>query len=82
MFGVLVLYMYSKHTISQYHTILIKTQTLTIPFCADYILNEKYQILNNEKYIDLSDIKKTQPHLNTSDIIQYNVDKIINLINQ
>ena len=42
---------------------ILKTQYLTKEFVVDYILNEDYQITEEEKYIDESIVVRYQPHL-------------------
>jgi len=42
---------------------ILKTQYLTKEFVVDYILNEDYQITEEEKYIDESIVIRYQPHL-------------------
>jgi hypothetical protein len=42
---------------------ILRTQHLTYEFCINYILNEKYQIIEEEKYIDIFDVCIHQKHL-------------------
>ena len=42
---------------------ILNTQELTVDFCVDIILNEKYQVSSEEKNIDLLIVINKQPHL-------------------
>ena len=42
---------------------ILKTQKLTVDFCAKYILNEAFQFLEQEQCITLDMIKEYQPHI-------------------
>ena len=42
---------------------ILRTQHLTYDFCIDYLLNEKYQIIEEEKYLDIFDVCEHQTHL-------------------
>ena len=54
--------------------VILKTQKLTIPFCVEYILNSKYQMEQDEKYIGIDEIENTQPHINRNELIRYFLD--------
>ena len=42
---------------------ILRTQYLTYDFCINYLLNEKYQIIEEEKYLDIFDVCSHQTHL-------------------
>jgi hypothetical protein len=46
---------------------ILDTQKLTVEFCIDYIMNEKYQCFSEESYIDVFQILKKQNHLKLKD---------------
>ena len=50
---------------------LLKTQKITAKFAVNYLLNEKYQLLNDEK-ITIKDVLKFQPHITISMLINDN----------
>ena len=54
--------------------VILNTQKLTIPFCVNYILEIKYQIEQDEKYITISDIINKQQHIKKEELIEYIVD--------
>ena len=43
--------------------IILRTQTLDINFIVNFILNDKYQILESEKNIDIYDVLSFQKHI-------------------
>jgi hypothetical protein len=45
---------------------ILSTQTLTVDFCINYIMNEEYQCISEED-IDIFNILKKQKHLKFSD---------------
>lgn len=42
---------------------ILSTQKLSLYFCKNFILNEKYHKCVEDTYLDMSDILKYQPHL-------------------
>lgn len=48
--------------VSQLH-VLMTQKNLSLDFCLDYILNEKYSISDRDEYLDINDVLKHQPHL-------------------
>ena len=42
---------------------ILSTQKLSLDFCQNFILNEKYHKCVEDTYLDMSDILKYQPHL-------------------
>ena len=47
---------------------VIKTQELTYDFIIEYVLNDQYQITPEEKYIDIYDVVRNQPHIDISEL--------------
>jgi hypothetical protein len=47
---------------------ILKSQTLTKEFCVKYILNSDFQLLHEEKMINVELVKKYQPHLQDIDL--------------
>ena len=45
---------------------ILSTQTLTVDFCINYIMNEEYQCISEED-IDIFNILKKQKHLKFKD---------------
>jgi hypothetical protein len=45
---------------------ILKTQIIDEEFAVNYILNKVFQLTKEEENINLTDIMKYQPHLNTS----------------
>lgn len=43
--------------------VILRTQTLDIDFIVNFILNDKYQILESEKNIDIYDVLSFQKHI-------------------
>lgn len=54
--------------------IILRTQTLDINFIVNYILNEKYQILESEKDIDILSVLCLQKHINKEELLN-NLEK-------
>lgn len=48
---------------------ILKTQRLTSDFCAKYILNIDFQLLEEEQQINIDTIKKYQPHIQDIDLV-------------
>ena len=48
---------------------ILNTQILTAHFCAQYILNDKYQTSVEERNITIDDVLIKQKHLSEQDII-------------
>jgi hypothetical protein len=46
---------------------VLKTQTLTAEFCVKYILNNKFQLADEDQNITMELVKKLQPHLTDDD---------------
>ena len=44
-------------------TDILKTQKLTADFCIKYILNEEFQLCDQDKLITMDLVKKYQPHI-------------------
>lgn len=47
---------------------ILKTQKLSADFCVKYILNEKFQFLEEDKLITIDMINKYQPHILNVDL--------------
>jgi len=47
---------------------ILKTQRLTAEFCVKYILNEDFQILDEDQNISLDMVKKYQQHITDADL--------------
>jgi hypothetical protein len=50
--------------------VITKLQKLTLDFCKDYILNERYYFLDYDKDININFILKYQHHLSLDDFNQ------------
>lgn len=50
--------------------VILTTQTLTLDFIVDFILNEKYQETIKEKDIDLYTILNDQPHISKEELFK------------
>ena len=48
---------------------ILKTQRLTAEFCVKYILNNKFQFLDEDKNITLDIVKQYQPHIMDTDLV-------------
>ena len=48
---------------------ILKTQRLTADFCVKYILNEDFQILDEDQNITLDIVKQYQPHILDIDFV-------------
>jgi hypothetical protein len=48
---------------------VLKTQKLTSEFCVKYILNEDFQILDEDQNITIDMVKKYQPHILDTDLV-------------
>lgn len=48
---------------------ILKTQRLTSDFCVKYILNEEFQILDEDQNITLDTVKKYQKHITETEFI-------------
>jgi hypothetical protein len=48
---------------------ILKSQILSAEFCIKYILKENYQLLEEEKTINIDMVKKYQPHLQDIDLL-------------
>ena len=59
---------------------ILKTQKLTSDFCVKYILNEDFQLLDEEQNITIETVKKYQTHIQDFDlaisVIQTSIKKI------
>ena len=55
-------------TISQ--TAILLNQKLNAEFCAKYILNEKYSLNDNDRYLDFNDVLNYQPHITEEELIE------------
>ena len=49
---------------------ILKTQKLTPEFCFDYLLNEDFQLLEEEQYISAQLILKYQTHISFIDLLE------------
>ena len=54
---------------------ILCNQKLTAYFCANYILNKKYQCTSEENDIDIHTVLQKQPHITHNEII-YELNKI------
>jgi hypothetical protein len=48
---------------------ILKTQKLTAEFCVKYILNEDFQILDEDQNITIDMVKKYQQHILDADFV-------------
>lgn len=48
---------------------ILKTQILTADFCVKYIINDNYQLLDEEKNINIDMVRKYQIHLKDIDLV-------------
>lgn len=48
---------------------ILKTQKLTAEFCVKYILNENFQLSDEDQSISMKTVKKYQIHLSEIDLI-------------
>tara|TARA_B000000557_G_C20391236_1_gene282289 strand:- start:105 stop:356 length:252 start_codon:yes stop_codon:yes gene_type:complete len=55
-------------TISQ--TAILLNQKLNAEFCAKYILNDKYSLNDNDRYLDFNDVLNYQPHITEEELIE------------
>jgi len=49
---------------------ILKTQKLTSDFCVKYILNEDFQILDEDQNITIDIVKKYQQHILDTDLVK------------
>ena len=49
---------------------ILKTQKLTPEFCFDYLLNDDFQLLEEEQYISAQLILKYQVHISFIDLLE------------
>ena len=56
---------------------ILKTQKLTAEFCVKYILNENFQLLEEDQKITLESIKLYQPHILIIDLDETNLLMLI-----
>lgn len=47
---------------------LLNNYKLSLEFCKNYVLNDKFQITNKEKEIDIAYITLKQPHISFEDL--------------
>lgn len=47
---------------------ILKTQKLSSEFCAKYILNKDFHLLQEEMTINIESVKKYQPHIEINNI--------------
>ena len=50
-------------------TDIIKTQFLNADFCIKYILNEEFQISDEDKLININMVSKYQPHITEQEFV-------------
>ena len=50
--------------------VILTTQTLTLDFIVEFILDEKYQKTTKEKEIDLYTILNDQPHISKEELFR------------
>jgi hypothetical protein len=55
-------------TISQ--TAILLNQKLTAEFCAKYILDEKYSLNDNDRYLDFNDVLTYQTHITEEELLE------------
>ena len=55
-------------TISQ--TAILLNQKINANFIAKYILNEKYSLNDNDRYLDFNDVLNYQPHITEEELIE------------
>ena len=53
---------------------ILKTQILTAEFCIKYILNTDFQILDEDKKIDIELVKEFQPHISRIELVTAQVE--------
>ena len=69
----LTLNQYNTHVLEQNlenldMNVILRTQRLDINFIINFILNDKYQILESEKNIDIYDVLSFQKHIDKNDL--------------
>ena len=50
---------------------ILKTQKLTIEFCVNYLLNDDFQVLEEEENISMYLITQYQHHISFLDLLEY-----------
>jgi len=58
--------MLKERTVSQL-TVIMTQKGLSMDFCLDYILEEKYSLSERDEYLDVWDVFRHQKHLIPSD---------------
>lgn len=53
---------------------ILKTQTLDITFVVRYILNYNYQLLDEDKNINIDTVMRYQPHINKMELVKHMQD--------
>jgi hypothetical protein len=53
---------------------ILKTQVLEITFIVRYILNNLYQLHDDDQYIKVDTVIKYQPHINKKELISALID--------
>lgn len=48
-------------------TVLYTQKGLSVDFCCDYIMNEKYSMTDHDEYLDVYDVLRHQTHLTKDD---------------
>ena len=48
---------------------ILKTQKLNADFCVKYILNDEFQLLDEDKCITINTITQYQPHIKEEDLV-------------
>jgi hypothetical protein len=61
---------------------ILKTQVLTAEFCIKYILNNKFQLADEDQNITIELVKQLQPHLTDDDFYKAELNVSIKRLNR
>ncbi len=61
---------------------ILKTQILTAEFCVKYILNNKFQLADEDQNITMELVKKLQPHLTDDDFYKVELSVSMKRLNR
>jgi len=53
---------------------ILRTQKLTAEFCVKYILNNDFQLTEEDEKISVNDVLKLQPHISEEELV-YTINK-------
>jgi hypothetical protein len=61
---------------------ILKTQILTADFCVKYILNNKFQLADEDQKITIDLVRQLQPHLTDDDFYKAELNVSIKRLNR